>query len=139
MICELYIRKKSKSIRDLINKYLLSKRLLEKKLKHSYKVRLRHLKLLLLLQLSRSSQLLKQSYAANFAAVVVTLWGIELTNVLIVLVVSFLYIICVWLRNCDLKSISRPGSGKSGGSLTVAARLPITLVILYILDIQLII
>ena len=105
MICELYMRKRSKSVRDLINRYLLSKGLLEKKLKRSYKVRLGHLIMLLLLRLSRSSQLLKQLYAVNIAAVVVTLWGIELTNVLVVLVVRFLYIIRMWLRNCDLKSI----------------------------------
>jgi hypothetical protein len=48
-----------------------------KKLKRSYKVRLRHLKLLLLLRLSQSSRLLKQLYAANFAAVVVALKGIK--------------------------------------------------------------
>ena len=101
------MRKRSKSVRDLINRYLLSKGLLKKKLKRLYKVRLRHLMLLLLLRLSRSSQFLKQSYAANIAAAVVTLWGIELTNVLVVLVVRFLYIICMWLRNCDLKSIWR--------------------------------
>ena len=77
MIYELRMKKRSKSARGLINRYLLSKGLLEKKLKRSYKVRLRHLKLLLLLQLSRSSQLLKQSYAANFAAVVVVLKGIK--------------------------------------------------------------
>jgi hypothetical protein len=78
MIYELRMKKRSKSARGLINRYLLSKGLLEKKSRRSYKVRLRHLKpLLLLLQLSRSSQLLKQPYAANIAAVVVTLWGIE--------------------------------------------------------------
>jgi hypothetical protein len=77
MIYELRMKKKSKSARGLINRYLLSKELLERKLRRLYKVRLRHLKLLLLLRLSRSSQLLKQSYAANFAAVVVIIWGIE--------------------------------------------------------------
>ena len=77
MIYELHMKKRSKSAKDLINRYLLSKGLLEKKLKCLYKVRLRHLRLLLLLWLSWSSQLLKQSYAANFAAVVVVLKGIK--------------------------------------------------------------
>ncbi|EED20339.1 conserved hypothetical protein [Talaromyces stipitatus ATCC 10500] len=77
------MRKRSKSAKNLKSKYLLSKGLLKKKCKRSYKVRLRHPMLLLLLRLSRSSQLLKQSYAANIAAVVVTLWGIELTNALV--------------------------------------------------------
>jgi hypothetical protein len=48
MIYELYMKRKSKSVRDLINRYLLNKKLLEKKSKHLYKVRLRYLKLLLL-------------------------------------------------------------------------------------------
>ena len=77
MIYELGMKKRSKSARGLINRYLLSKGLLEKKSRRSYKVRLRHLKLLLLLRVSRSSRLLKQLYAANFAAVVVALKGIE--------------------------------------------------------------
>jgi hypothetical protein len=77
MIYELRMKKRSKSARGLINRYLLSKGLLEKKSRRSYKVRLRHLKLLLLLRLGRGSRLLKQLYAANFAAVVVALKGIE--------------------------------------------------------------
>ena len=67
------MRKRSKSIKDLINRYLLSKGLLEKKLKRLYKVRLKYSMLLLLLWLSQSSQLLNQLYAVNFAAVVVML------------------------------------------------------------------
>jgi hypothetical protein len=71
------MKRRSKNVRDLINRYLLSKGLLKKKLKRSYKVRLRHLKLQLLLRPSRGSQLLEESYAANFGVVVVVLKGIE--------------------------------------------------------------
>jgi hypothetical protein len=71
------MKKRSKNAKNLKSKYQLSMGLLERKLKRSYKIRLRHLKPLLLLWLSQSSQLLKQLYAANFSAVVVTLWGIE--------------------------------------------------------------
>jgi hypothetical protein len=77
MIYELRMKKRSRNTKNLRNRYLLSMRLLVKKLKRSYKVRLRHLKLLLLLRLSQSSRLLKQLYAANFAAVVVALKGIK--------------------------------------------------------------
>jgi multisubunit Na+/H+ antiporter MnhE subunit len=91
------MKKRSKSAKDLVNRSLLSKELLEKKFKRSYKVKLRHLKLLLLLQLSHSSQLLKELYAANFAVVVVVLKDIKSIDVLIVLVINFLYIICMGL------------------------------------------
>jgi hypothetical protein len=76
-IYELCMKKRSKSVKNLKSKYLLSKGLLEKKLKRLYRVRLRYLKLLLLLWLSRGSQLLRELYAANFGVVVVILKGIE--------------------------------------------------------------
>jgi hypothetical protein len=37
--------------------------------------------------------------------VVVVSKDIKLIDVLIKVVLNFLYIICMWLRNCDLKSI----------------------------------
>jgi hypothetical protein len=49
MIYRLYIRKRSKNVNNLENRYFMSKRLLEKKSRYLYKIRLRYLKLLLLL------------------------------------------------------------------------------------------
>jgi hypothetical protein len=61
----------------------MRKGLLEKKLRRLYKVRLRHLKLILLLWLSLSCQPRKHSYAANFGVVSVIFSGIEDLNALI--------------------------------------------------------
>jgi hypothetical protein len=77
----------------------MSKESLERKLRRLYKVRLRHLKLILLLWLSLSCQPRKHSYAANFSVVTVIFSGIEGLNALIVLVINFLYIIIFWVRN----------------------------------------
>jgi hypothetical protein len=51
----------------------MSKKLLEMKLRHLYKARLRHLKLLLLFRLSLSFQSLVHLYDVNFAAGAVVL------------------------------------------------------------------
>ena len=70
----------------------MSKELLEKMLRRSYKVRLRHLNLQPLLRLSLSCQPRKHSYAANFGEVSVVFAGIEGHNSLIVVVIDSLYI-----------------------------------------------
>jgi hypothetical protein len=76
-------------------KHLISKELLEKKLRHLYKVRLRHLKVLLLLRPSPSFQTLQRSYAAKFSVVSVIFLVIEGLNAPIVLAIDFLHIIIV--------------------------------------------
>jgi hypothetical protein len=77
MIYGLHIRKRSKNEDNLKSKYLMSKELLEKRLRRLYKVRLRYLKLILLLRLSQSFQPLNHLYDVNFAAVVVELQDIR--------------------------------------------------------------
>jgi transcription initiation factor IIE alpha subunit len=77
MIYELHMRKRSKNADDLESRYPMSKELLEKKLRRLYRVRLRHLKVLLLLQPSQSFQSLNRLYDVSFAAVVVELQDIK--------------------------------------------------------------
>jgi hypothetical protein len=80
---------------NLESRLLISKELLERRLKRLYKVGLRHLKLLLLFWLSLSFQPLQYSYTINFSVVSVIFSGIEGLNALIVLVIKFLYIIII--------------------------------------------
>ena len=95
MIYELHMRRRSKNADDLESKYPMSKELLKRKLMRLYKVKLRHLKLLLLLRPSQSFQSLNRLYDVNFAAVVVELQDIRLLDVLIVFLINLLYIIII--------------------------------------------
>jgi hypothetical protein len=77
MIYRLHMRRRSKNINNLESRYPINKELLEKRLRHLYKVGLRHLKLLLLPQLSLSFQPLNHLYDVNSAVVGVVLQGIK--------------------------------------------------------------
>lgn len=77
MIYRLHIKKRSKKADNLESRYLMSKKSQGKRLRRLYKVKLRHLKLLLLLQLSLSFQPLNHLYNVNFAVVGVVLQGIK--------------------------------------------------------------
>jgi hypothetical protein len=71
------MRKRSKNADNLESRYPISKESPKKKLRRLYRVGLRHLKLLLLLQSSQSFQSLNRLYNVNFAAAVVVLQDIE--------------------------------------------------------------
>jgi hypothetical protein len=93
------MRKRSKSIDDLLLKYLIKEVLLEKKLKVLYKVRISYLNLQLIILHVLHSQHLYHTYAQDIDAVIAILLGIEGINVLIMLVINFLYIFVIVGRN----------------------------------------
>ena len=105
MSYKFYIRRKIKSVTDLRLKYLMIEGLLERKPRILYKVRLRHFNLLLLLRLSWSFLPLRYVYAVYISVVIVELLDIKLINTLIMLVINFLYIIIMEVKNRALKSI----------------------------------
>jgi hypothetical protein len=103
MIYMLPMRKRSKSVDDLLLKYLTKRVLLEKKLKISYKVRINYLNLLPTIPYSLIIQHLYHIYAQDIDAVIAILLGIGGINVLIVLVINFLYIIVMLDRKSRIK------------------------------------
>jgi hypothetical protein len=103
MIYALQMRKRSKSVDDLLLKYLTKGVLLEKKLKISYKVRINHLNLSPTIHHSLSIQHLYHIYAQDIDAVIAILLGIGGINVLIMLVINFLYIFAIVGRNLRIK------------------------------------